>query len=122
MKTPILILSGAVGIEGKVKGLGFGADDYITKPFHKNELVARIHAVVRRSKGHAEFIIATGNLAINLDTKMVMVNGRRLHLTNKEYWTLELLSLRKGTPLTKAMFLDHLYGEMNEPEEKIIDL
>src|SRR5262245_14229625 len=53
VKTPILILSGLAGIEDKVKGLGFGADDYMTKPFHKDELIARIHAIVRRSKGHA---------------------------------------------------------------------
>ena len=54
VKTPILILSGFAGIEDKVRGLGVGADDYVTKPFHKNELVARIHAIVRRTMGHAE--------------------------------------------------------------------
>ena len=71
VKTPILILSGLAGIEDKIKGLGFGADDYMTKPFHKDELVARIHAVVRRSKGHAQSVIQTGDLVVNLDTKMV---------------------------------------------------
>ena len=83
--TPILILSGLAGIEDKIKGLGFGADDYMTKPFHKDELVARIHAIVRRSKGHAQSVIQTGDLVVNLDTKSVAVNGARVHLTGKQY-------------------------------------
>jgi two-component system cell cycle response regulator CtrA len=116
IKTPILILSGMAGIEDKVKGLGHGADDYLTKPFHKDELVARIHAIVRRSKGHAQSVIITGDLTVNLDQKTVEVDGARVHLTGKEYQMLELLSLRKGTTLTKEMFLNHLYGGMDEPE------
>ena len=94
----------------------------MTKPFHKDELVARIHAIVRRSKGHAQSVIQTGDLKVNLDTKTVDVNGQRVHLTGKEYQMLELLSLRKGTTLTKEMFLNHLYGGMDEPELKIIDV
>ncbi len=122
VKTPILILSGMAGTEDKVRGLGFGADDYLTKPFHKDELVARIHAIVRRAKGHAQSVIQTGNLVVNLDTKTVEVDGERVHLTGKEYQMLELLSLRKGTTLTKEMFLNHLYGGIDEPELKIIDV
>jgi two-component system cell cycle response regulator CtrA len=122
VKTPILILSGLASIEDKVRGLGFGADDYMTKPFHKDELIARIHAIVRRSKGHAQSVINTGDLTVNLDTKTVEVNKQRVHLTGKEYQMLELLSLRKGTTLTKEMFLNHLYGGMDEPELKIIDV
>ena len=122
----LIALNGAVsgnsGIEDKVRGLGVGADDYMTKPFHKDELVARIHAIVRRSKGHAQSVIQTGGLKVNLDTKTVDVNGQRVHLTGKEYQMLELLSLRKGTTLTKEMFLNHLYGGMDEPELKIIDV
>ena len=122
VKTPILILSGLAAIEDKIKGLGFGADDYMTKPFHKDELVARIHAIVRRSKGHAQSVINTDDLCVNLDTKMVEINGARVHLTGKEYQLLELLALRKGMTLTKEMFLSHLYGGMDEPEMKIIDV
>jgi len=122
VKTPILILSGLANIEDKIKGLGFGADDYMTKPFHKDELVARIHAIVRRSKGHAQSVIQTDDLCVNLDTKTIEVSGAHVHVTSKEYQMLELLSLRKGTPLTKEMFLNHLYGGMDEPDAKIIDV
>src|SRR5262245_19952702 len=122
ISTPILILSGSTQVENKVKGLGFGADDYMTKPFHKDELIARVHAVVRRSKGHSQSVIQTGKLTVNLDTKTVEVDGQRVHLTGKEYQMHELLSLRKGTTLTKEMFLNHLYGGMDEPELKIIDV
>jgi two-component system, cell cycle response regulator CtrA len=120
--TPVMILSGSAEIEIKVKTFAGGADDYMTKPFHKDELIARIHAVVRRSKGHAESVIKTGDITVNLDAKTVEVNGMRVHLTGKEYQMLELLSLRKGTTLTKEMFLNHLYGGMDEPEIKIIDV
>ncbi len=122
VETPVLILSGTADTEIKVQGLGYGADDYLTKPFHKDELVARIHAVVRRSKGHSQSIITTGAVAVNLDAKTVDVNKQRVHLTGKEYQMLELLSLRKGTTLTKEMFLNQLYGGMDEPELKIIDV
>ena len=122
VRTPILILSGLAGMEDKIKGLGFGADDYMTKPFHKDELIARIHAIVRRSKGHAQSIINTADLCVNLGTKTVEINGARLYLTGKEYQMLELLSLRKGTTLTKESFLNHLYGGVNEPDMKIIDV
>lgn len=122
IKTPVIILSGLASIEDKVKGLGIGADDYMTKPFHKDELVARIYAVVRRSKGHTQSVITVGPMTLNLDTKMVTVDGNAVHLTGKEYQMLELLSLRKGLTLSKEMFLDHIYGGRDEPCLKIIDV
>ncbi len=120
--TPILILTGSDDTENKIKSFGFGADDYLTKPFHREELVARIHAIIRRSKGHSQSVIRTGTVNVNLDAKTVDVAGATVHLTGKEYQMLELLSLRKGTTLTKEMFLNHLYGGMDEPELKIIDV
>ena len=122
VKTPILILSGLTQSEQKVKGLGTGADDYLAKPFDKSELLARIQAIVRRSAGHSDSVIRTGRLTVNLYAHTVDVNGESVHLTGKEYSILELLSLRKGTTLTKEMFLNHLYGGMDEPELKIIDV
>ena len=122
VETPVLILSGLTDPEKKVKGLGTGADDYLTKPFNKEELIARIHAIVRRSKGHADSVIKSGKLSVNLDARTVEVDGKSVHLTGKEYGILELLSLRKGTTLTKEMFLNHLYNGMDEPELKIIDV
>src|SRR5205085_8774357 len=105
VKSPVLILSGLAGTEDKVRGLGFGADDYMTKPFHKGELVARIHAIVRRSQGHAQSVVEVGDLMINLEQKTVKVGVTQLHLTGKEYQMLEILGLRKGATVTKEMFL-----------------
>src|SRR6266576_138163 len=71
IKTPILVLSGIADTADKVKALGCGADDYVTKPFHNSELVARIHAIARRSQGHAQSVVETGDLVVNLDEKTV---------------------------------------------------
>lgn len=120
--TPALIVSGYDDAENKLRSFGHGADDYITKPFHREELIARIHAIIRRSKGHSQSVIKTGNINVNLDSKTVDVNGSSVHLTGKEYQLFELLALRKGTTMTKEMFLNHLYGGMDEPELKIIDV
>ena len=120
--TPVLILSGLSASDKKVKGFLDGADDYLTKPFDKAELVARIRAIVRRSQGHAKSIINVGKLEINLDSKTVSVGGKVVHLTMKEFAILELLALRKGTTLSKEQFLNHLYNGMDEPELKIIDV
>jgi len=120
--TPIIILSGTTDVETKVASLAAGADDYMTKPFHKSELAARINAVVRRSRGHTDSIIRTGQIALNLNTRQAEVAGQPIHLTPSEYKMLELLSLRKNTVLTKEACLNHLYNGLSEPEIKIIDV
>jgi two-component system cell cycle response regulator CtrA len=122
IEVPVLILSGLSRPQAKIKGLGLGADDFITKPFDKGELLARIQAVVRRSKGYSQPTLQIGSLHLNLDSRDVTVNGRQVHLTGKEYSILELLTLRKGMVLTKEAFLNHLYGGTDEPEMKIIDV
>jgi two-component system cell cycle response regulator CtrA len=122
VETPVLILTGDDAVETKLKGFGSGADDYLTKPFQRDELLARVQAIVRRSRGHAQSVIRTGQIEVNLDTKTVDVAGQPVQLTRKEYQMLELLALRKGTTLSKEAFLNHLYGGMDEPEVKIIDV
>ena len=120
VKTPVIILSGLDSIEDKIKSLDLGADDYISKPFDLNELIARIRAVVRRAKGHAQSVIHIGDLMVNLSTRAVRVRGTRVHLTGKEYQMLELFALRANTTVTNEMLLNHLYGGMDEPDLKII--
>jgi two-component system cell cycle response regulator CtrA len=122
VETPVLILSGLSRPQAKVKGLAMGADDFITKPFDRSELIARVQAVVRRSKGFSQPNLRIGDLQLNLDSHEVTVAGNPVHLTGKEYAILELLTLRKGMILTKEAFLNHLYGGMDEPEMKIIDV
>jgi two-component system cell cycle response regulator CtrA len=122
VETPVIILTATGDIDTKVKTLTAGADDFITKPFHKAELAARINAVVRRSRGHSESIIRTGDIALNIDTRSAEVAGMPIHLTPSEYKVLELLSLRKNSVLTKEMCLNHLYNGLKEPEVKIIDV
>ena len=122
VETPVLILSGLSRPQAKVKGLGVGADDFITKPYDSAELVARVQAIVRRSKGYSQPTLRVGGMVLNLDTREVTANGKPVHLTGKEYAILELLVLRKGMVLTKEAFLNHLYGGMDEPEMKIIDV
>jgi two-component system cell cycle response regulator CtrA len=122
LETPVMIVSGLTRPQAKVKGFGMGADDYITKPFDQAELTARIHAVIRRSKGYSQPLLKIGNLQLNLDSRDVVVDGTQVHLTGKEYAILELLVLRKGMVLTKEAFLNHLYGGIDEPEMKIIDV
>jgi two-component system, cell cycle response regulator CtrA len=122
LDVPVLVLSGYVRAEDRVKALVTGADDVLGKPFDRAELVARLQAVVRRSKGYSQPTLRVGNIQLNLDSREVQVGGAPVHLTGKEYAILELLVLRKGMVLTKEAFLNHLYGGMDEPEVKIIDV
>jgi two-component system cell cycle response regulator CtrA len=122
VSTPVLILSGIGEMDSKVRALGFGADDYVTKPFHRDELVARIHAIIRRSKGQSQSVIRTGELAVNLDAKTVEVGGKRVTVTGREFAILELLALRIGNTITKEMLLNHLYGGRDEAHIKIVDV
>ena len=121
-KIPVVILTGSADVAVKVRAFSGGADDYLVKPFHKDELTARLRAVIRRSSGHAESIITVGDISLNIDARTVQVNGQRVHLTGKEYQTLELLTLRRGKTLHKDVFLTSLYGGMDEPGGKIIDV
>ncbi|RFD19958.1 DNA-binding response regulator [Komagataeibacter melaceti] len=122
LPTPVLILSDENAPTAKVKAFSTGADDYVTRPYESMELTARMQAIVRRSKGYSEPTLRAGPLELCLDSREVRVRGSSVHLTGKEYVILELLLLRKGMVLTKDAFLNHLYGGMDEPEMKIIDV
>ena len=120
--TPVLVLSALLRPQAKIRAFSMGADDYMTKPYDSGELVARLQAVMRRSRGFSEPCLRIGNLELDLNGKNVTVEGNPLHLTGKEYAILELLVIRKGSVLTKDAFLNHLYGGIDEPEMKIIDV
>ncbi len=120
--TPVVILSALVRPQARVKAFAIGADDFITKPYDISEMVARMQAVVRRTKGFSQAVLNVGDVQLSLDSRSVTVAGRPVHLTGKEYSILELLVMRKGMVLTKEIFLNHLYGGMDEPEVKIIDV
>lgn len=122
IKAPVLILSGSQAIEDKVRALGFGADDYMTKPFDTMELIVRLKALSRRAEGHPSSIIRVGKIQINLDDKTVELAGQTLLLTGKEYQVFELMMLRKGSAVTKNGFLNRLYNGLEEPELKIVDV
>lgn len=122
-QTPIIILSGLNGISEKVRGLSAGADDYVEKPCNNKELIARLHAVVRRAMGFSDSKITLGRISINLQTKTAKIDGSPLKLTSKEYSILELLMLKRGHTLSKDAFLTHLYDERSEePAQKIVDV
>lgn len=122
-RTPIIITSGLNGVAEKIRGLSAGADDYIEKPCNNKELIARLHAVIRRAMGYSDSKIQFGRLSINLQTKIAKADGIPLKLTSKEYAILELLMLKRGHTLSKEAFLTHLYDERTEePAQKIVDV
>lgn len=120
--TPVLVLSGLSDQQTKVRSFETGADDYLVKPFDREELLARLRAIVRRANGFAEPTLRVGPIELRLGAREVLVNGKPIHLTGKEFSILELLILRRGMVLSKEAFLNHLYGGMDEPEIKIIDV
>jgi two-component system cell cycle response regulator CtrA len=122
IRTPILIISALAEANAKSRAFGLGADEYLPKPFNPRELLARIQAIVRRFKGHCNSVLHFGKLSINLDTHTAMISGQPLHLTQKEYCILELLALREGVIQSKDSLMNHLYGGMDEPQFRIIDV
>lgn len=119
---PVMVVSGTDDVRTKAQGLWLGGDDYIVKPFRAPELLARISAVVRRSRGHAQTLIQIGSLTVNLDSQWAEHNGGRIHLSSKEYGVLELLALRRGQVVSREALMGHLYGVMDTPNDKIIEV
>ena len=121
-ETPVIILSGQTEIEARLTCLNLGADDYLTKPLHSEELVARLEALVRRANGQRKNVLEFGDLTLDLHARQACVNDRPLDLIYREYQMLEFLCLRSGRVVSKETFLDHLGGGIDEPEMKIIDV
>lgn len=119
---PVMVVSGTDDVRTKAQGLWLGGDDYIVKPFRAPELLARISAVVRRARGHAQALIQLGELTVNLDSQWAERNGARIHLSSKEYGVLELLALRRGQIVSREALMGHLYGVMDTPNDKIIEV
>ncbi|MEK9799152.1 MAG: response regulator transcription factor [Alphaproteobacteria bacterium] len=122
MPVPILVVSGNSGIDDKITALGAGADGYLTKPFDRYELVANLEAIIRRTHGHSSATVNVGNLIVDLSRNYAKIGDTRLDLTAKEFRIIEFLALRKGAVLSKDAFLNHLYGGIDEPQPKIIDV
>jgi two-component system cell cycle response regulator CtrA len=119
---PVLVLAELSRAEVRVQALGTGADDFLVKPFDKGELIARVQLAVRRSKARKQAVMQVGTVGLNLGAREVTVGGNPVRLTAKEFAILELLILRRGTTLSKESLLSHIYGELDEPESKIIDV
>ncbi|NRA73270.1 MAG: response regulator transcription factor, partial [Rickettsiales bacterium] len=100
-----------------------GADDYLTKPFDRGELIARIQAIARRSKGHVESVLRFDKLYIDLDTRVVKIDDKIVHLTGAEYAVLETLAVQRETVVTKEALMNNLYKhKQGNPESKIVDV
>jgi two-component system cell cycle response regulator CtrA len=129
MNTPIIVISGSAEIQAKVRALDLGADDYILKPFEKNELIARIKRHVFRNNNHTNNRFVVGPLTLDMETKVVTIKSEVekktyvLKLTNKEYQLLEILVFKKGITISKFLLLQQLYsGYSSNPDAKIIDV
>lgn len=122
VRAPVLAFTSDASSAARCRLLDGGADDVLAEACPDVELTSRVRALVRRSRGHASNIIAVGDLSVLIEARIATVAGVPVHLTGKEYAILEVLALRKGALVTKEGFLDHLYGGMDEPELKIIDV
>jgi two-component system response regulator PhoP len=119
---PILILTARSRWQEKVQGLESGADDYLTKPFHFEELQARISALIRRSAGHATPLLVNGAISLDTRTQDVFVNESRLELTAFEYRLLNYLMMNAGKVVSKMELTEHLYEEDSDRDSNVIEV
>ncbi len=119
---PILILTARADWQDKVEALELGADDYVTKPFRLEELIARVHALLRRTAGHAAPEVSFGPLSIHLSAQDVTLNGQTLELTSFEYKVLEYFALHPGQVVSKMELNEHLYDEDADPDSNVIEV
>jgi two-component system OmpR family response regulator len=121
--TPVIILSAKRSVDDRVKGLHSGSDDYLTKPFALSELVARIHALLRRASGVADSTrLTVGDLVVDLLTRDVIRSGKRLELQSREFSLLEYLMRNAGRPVSKTMILQHVWNFDFDPQTNVVEV
>jgi len=121
-KYPILILTARDGWETKVEGLEAGADDYLVKPFHKEELLARVRALVRRTGGWTQATLNSGPYTVDVSALSVLVDGKPVELTSYEFRVLEYLLTHAGKVISKSELTEHLYTEDEERDSNVIEV
>ena len=119
--TPVLMLSARSTIDDRVSGLGFGADDYLVKPFDYRELEARVQALLRRKSGHASDVLRIGHLSIDRTNRLVELNGQPLALSRKEFALLEILASRPQRVFSKDELLNQLFNFDQEPSLNAVE-
>jgi two-component system response regulator PhoP len=122
ISTPVLLLTARSRWQDKVEGLEAGADDYLTKPFHYEELEARINALIRRSMGNAQPILNYANISVDTLAQDVRVDGALVELTAFEYKVLEYLMFRKGEVISKTVLTEHIYAEDFDRDSNVIEV
>lgn len=120
--TPVLILTARDGVSERVRGLDGGADDYLTKPFELSELLARLRALIRRSKAHPSPVLKVGALEIDTNARTVRKDGELVILTAKEYSLLELLALHPNQIVSRSMIYDHIYDDTSDTLSNVVDV
>lgn len=121
-ETPVLMVTGTNGQSSRIAAFDVGADDYVIKPFDGAEVVARLRAIIRRSHGYSHRLLSARNIVLDQDRSEVSFEGRRIHLTRKEYAVLELLMLRRGRLVPKWHIIGHLYGGLDEPSSRTVEV
>lgn len=119
---PVILLTARTGLNERLEGLNLGADDYVTKPFYAEELIARIHAVVRRTSGHQHSVLQIDDVVINLITREVRRGDQQVELTAREFSLLEYLMRSPGRVFPRTQILDHVWGYSFDPSSNVVDV